>query len=237
MLPGPYTLELLGYSDGKLPARITPAPDLILLDLDDEDQILSLLQQIRSEYPACRVVLITPHDKGDWLREVSERGASFCLMRPFELQNLLKRIIQVARPVSHQAERRLSQRRRLAYEKEVSKILLALGVPSHFKGYAYLKTAVALAVEDNSILHHITSRLYPEVADAHGVTPAHVERSIRHAIEVTWMRGNMDLIHSLFAYSINQDKGKPTNGLFIARLADHLRLQGEAFPHSVSSPY
>lgn len=234
---GPHALELLGFSSKELPSKITPVPDIFLLDLADEAQVLSLLQQIRAEYPLCEVLLITPHDRGDWLRQVSAKGVSFCLMRPFEVQNLVRRVIEVARPGAHQVARRLSYRRRLGYEKSAARILLDLGVPSHFKGFAYLKTAVALAVEDPALLHRITSRLYPQVASVHGVSPTHVERSMRHAIEVTWMRGNMDLIHSLFAYSISQDKGKPTNGLFVARLADHLRLQDDTTPHSLSSPY
>jgi len=233
----PHPLELLGFAKDEAPSGMEPSPDVVLIDVADEERVVTLLRRIREDYPSCEVLLITPHDRGDWLRRVSAMGASFCLMRPFEVQNLVKRLVQVARPAARQTEARLSQRRRLAYEKEAAKILTDLGVPAHFKGFGYLKTAVALAVEDRSFLHSITSRLYPQVADVYGVTPVHVERSMRHAIEVTWMRGNMDLIHYLFAYSIHQDKGKPTNGLFIARLADHLRLHGAASSHSHGSPY
>ena len=110
-------------------------------------------------------------------------------------------------------------------EKDVTDMIHEIGVPAHIKGYQYLREAIMMAVEDIEMLNSITKVLYPTIAKHFTTTPSRVERAIRHAIEVAWSRGRMETLDSLFGYTINTGKGKPTNSEFIALIADKIRLQ------------
>lgn len=103
--------------------------------------------------------------------------------------------------------------------------LVTLGTPAHIKGYRYLAHAVELTVKDESLADAITLRLYPQVAKEFNTTPSRVERAIRHAVEVTWDRGDLDIFMEYFGHTVSSTKGKPTNGEFIARLANVVRDQ------------
>ena len=110
-------------------------------------------------------------------------------------------------------------------EKDVTDIIHEIGVPAHIKGYQYLREAIMISVEDNEMLSAVTKILYPAIAKKYHTTSSRVERAIRHAIEVAWNRGNMDILDSMFGYTINVGKGKPTNSEFIALIVDKIRLQ------------
>jgi two-component system response regulator (stage 0 sporulation protein A) len=107
----------------------------------------------------------------------------------------------------------------------VTQMIHEIGVPAHIKGYLYLRTAILMAVENMDVLNAVTKQLYPDIASEYDTTDTRVERAIRHAIEVAWERGNIDMIHELFGYTIQADKGKPTNSEFIALVADKIRLE------------
>ncbi len=109
-------------------------------------------------------------------------------------------------------------------EKDVTDMIHEIGVPAHIKGYQYLREAIMLSVNNNEMLNSITKALYPTIAKKYETTPSRVERAIRHAIEVAWSRGRMETLDSLFGYTINTGKGKPTNSEFIALIADKIRL-------------
>ena len=106
----------------------------------------------------------------------------------------------------------------------VTQMIHEIGVPAHIKGYLYLRTAIIMAVENMDILNAVTKQLYPDIAKQYATTDTRVERAIRHAIEVAWERGNIDVINDLFGYTIQADKGKPTNSEFIALMSDRIRL-------------
>ena len=97
-------------------------------------------------------------------------------------------------------------------------------MPAHIKGYQYLREAIILAVNDDEIMNSVTKLLYPTVAKTFKTTPSRVERAIRHAIEVAWDRGDVDVLNSYFGYTIQNDRGKPTNSEFIAMISDKLKL-------------
>ena len=110
-------------------------------------------------------------------------------------------------------------------EQDVTNMIHEIGVPAHIKGYQYLREAIMMSVEDVEMLGSITKVLYPTIAGKYQTTSSRVERAIRHAIEVAWSRGKMETLDSLFGYTINTGKGKPTNSEFIALIADKIRLQ------------
>jgi two-component system response regulator (stage 0 sporulation protein A) len=113
-------------------------------------------------------------------------------------------------------------------ESQVTKIIHQIGVPAHIKGYQYLRTAIIMAINDTDIINSVTKVLYPTVAKQYSTTSSRVERAIRHAIEVAWDRGDLDVLNSFFGYTVQNSRGKPTNSEFIAMIADNLRLKNKA---------
>ena len=111
---------------------------------------------------------------------------------------------------------------------EVTNIIHQIGVPAHIKGYLYLREAILMVIHDVDLLGAVTKELYPLIAEKYNTTPSRVERAIRHAIEVAWSRGNVDVVNSLFGYTIDVNRGKPTNSEFIAMIADKLRVEHKA---------
>lgn len=120
-------------------------------------------------------------------------------------------------------------------ESQIAAILHEIGVPAHIMGYRYLKDAIALSIRDRDCINSITKTIYPEVASLNNTTSSRVERSIRHAIEVTWTRGNMDMLDQIFGYTVNPNSGRPTNSEFIALISDRLYMQNQngGFPSHI----
>lgn len=109
--------------------------------------------------------------------------------------------------------------------KEITKLIHTLGMPAHVLGYEYTREAILIALGNKEMLRSITGELYPAVAQVFNTTPSRVERAIRHAVELTWDRGDLDTLHRFFGFSINRERGKTTNREFISALADHLCLE------------
>jgi len=110
-------------------------------------------------------------------------------------------------------------------ESDVTDIIRDIGIPANIKGYQYIREGIIMAVNDVNMLNYITKLLYPTIAKKYKTTSSSVERAIRHAIEVAWNRGQIDIINDLFGYTVNAGKGKPTNSEFIALIADKLRIE------------
>lgn len=110
-------------------------------------------------------------------------------------------------------------------QKYITKILLNLGVPAHLKGYHYLRTAILMSEKDMEVVSSVTKLLYPEVAKVYHTTAQKVERAIRNAIEVSWLRGNMEAMEEMFGQSADSGRGRPTNSEYIARIADAVQLE------------
>lgn len=110
-------------------------------------------------------------------------------------------------------------------EIDITNILLEIGIPAHIKGYQYIREGIMMAYCDQNMLHYITKFLYPSIAKKYHTTSSSVERTIRHAIEVAWRRGNIDTLEEVFGYTVSAGKGKPTNSEFMALLTDKLRLE------------
>lgn len=155
--------------------------------------------------------------------DATRAGASICLMKPFDFNSLFEHINTLYRQrmesgTSHKAVND-------DIETQVTKVIHQIGVPAHIKGYQYLRTAILMTISDNEIINSVTKILYPSVAKKYATTTSRVERAIRHAIEVAWDRGDVDTLNSYFGYTIQNNRGKPTNSEFIAMIADNLRLK------------
>jgi two-component system response regulator (stage 0 sporulation protein A) len=199
-------------------------PDVVVLDIimPHLDGI-GVLEQLNALGLPRRpkVIMLTAFGQESIAQRVVALGADYYILKPFDLAVLAKRIRQIAsgQPVKPgQGEAR-------SLEMEVTEILHDIGIPAHIKGYLYLREAICLVVGRVELLGGVTKELYPTIAKRYQTTPSRVERAIRHAIEVAWNRGNVELIHSLFGHTINSDRGKPTNSEFIAMVADKLRME------------
>lgn len=157
-------------------------------------------------------------------REIMNCGADYFVIKPYNLANLLDNIKHLINDdKSTGAIRRLDVSGSI--EVRVTEILHQIGVPAHIKGYHYLRDSIIMSVEKPEVINAVTKKLYPSVAKKYETTSSRVERAIRHAIEVAWDRGDVDVLNSYFGYTIHISRGKPTNSEFIAMIADKLRLQ------------
>lgn len=190
--------------------------EIIFNDIDG----LELLELIKKE-KATNCLLIYSHLKNEFLlKKANELNALYYLLKPIDNVIIEKRLIECI----NSNVKELDMDARLS--KTLSKLLHDLGVPSHIKGYEYIREGITLLYKDPKI-SGITKELYPRVAGIYDTTSSRVERAIRHAIEVSWSRGDYDLMEDLFGHSVDYDRAKPTNSEFILTLADKLRLDNE----------
>ncbi|MBE6546692.1 MAG: sporulation transcription factor Spo0A [Ruminococcaceae bacterium] len=161
--------------------------------------------------------------------EAAHAGADLCLLKPYNMESLCQHINSLATNRMSKdigtAEPPASEDQTPDIESQITRIIHQIGVPAHIKGYQYLRTAILLTVRDSDMINSVTKILYPSVAKKYSTTTSRVERAIRHAIEVAWDRGDVDTLNSYFGYTIQNNRGKPTNSEFIAMIADNLRLK------------
>lgn len=196
--------------------------DLIILDLimPNKDGIY-VLTEMKKRGINKKVIVATSYNAAEVIREVSEFGVSYYILKPFDLSDLEKRIYDITKKENNNQNIDFYTSN---LQVSITKMLHELGIPSHIKGYQYIREAVNIIFEKPSVIGGITKELYPELAQKFGTTTSRVERAIRHAIEVSWNRGNLDFMEEIFGYSVDIDKAKPTNSEFMVTIADKLRL-------------
>lgn len=164
-------------------------------------------------------------------------GADYYMVKPCDYTLLKDRLVEMfslnrtqsdrgVTPLeikAKQPERRLSAR---SLDERITNIFISIGIPPHIKGYSFLREAVKLAVDEPEIINSITKKLYPSIAGRFDTSASKVERAIRHAIEVAWNRGKMENVNNLFGVKVYGNNDKPTNGEFIALIADKMLLEG-----------
>ncbi len=204
-------------------------PDVVMLDfflprLDAIGVIKNTYAKSLANMP--QFMVMSGFDNPNLEREAILGGADYFILKPFDAAEMAHRIRTLCSKVIRadmKNERAVAENNSL--EIRVTEIIHQIGVPAHIKGYQYLRDAILMAIDDDDIINAVTKRLYPAVAKKHGTTSSRVERAIRHAIEVAWDRGDVDVLNSYFGYTIHTGRGKPTNSEFIAMIADKFRLQ------------
>lgn len=217
-------------------------PDVLLLDmimpyLDG----LGVLEKLnaRNLLEHTKTIMLSAVGQESITKKATNLGAEYYVVKPFDLKILLQRIHDLAEAEKNgNAARNKNTEVRtvsnendngaLELERDITNMIHEVGVPAHIKGYQYLRDAITMVVLDMDLLGAVTKELYPEIAKQNNTTPSRVERAIRHAIEVAWNRGKLETLNSLFGYTVQNDKGKPTNSEFIAIIADKLRLDRKA---------
>lgn len=213
-------------------------PDVLILDIImphlDGLGVLERLRDINLS-PQPKIIMLTAFGQENITQRAVQLGASYYILKPFDMEVLANRIRQLAgvqsmtsgsAPATSFVKSNvvpLGKGKNL--DANITSIIHEIGVPAHIKGYQYLREAITMVYNNIEILGAITKTLYPAIAEKFKTTPSRVERAIRHAIEVAWTRGNIDSISHLFGYTINISKSKPTNSEFIAMVADKLRIE------------
>lgn len=207
-------------------------PDVILADVFMANiDILGLLYELKKSNKTKRpmVMAMSTFDNPKLERETLAAGAAYYFLKPFDVNTLAERIIQLTGWRNEAAPLVTKDKVYTDNELEmmVTEILHQIGVPAHIKGYHYLRESIILAIKDDDMINSVTKILYPSVAKKFKTTASRVERAIRHAIEVAWDRGELEVLNSYFGFTINNERGKPTNSEFIAMIADkiHLRIK------------
>ena len=198
--------------------------DAIILDLimPNKDGMY-VLETMKSRKITLPVIVATSYNASDVIREVSEYGVNYFILKPFELSDLEKKIIDINKKKKKKKKNIDFYHNNL--QISITKILHELGIPSHIKGYQYIREAIGIIYEHPETIGGITKELYPEIAEKFDTTVSRVERAIRHAIEVSWNRANWSLMEEIFGNSVDIDKAKPTNSEFIVTIADKLKLE------------
>lgn len=211
-------------------------PEVLILDMImphlDGFGVLENINLLELEnYP--KIIILSAVGQESLTQKAIGMGAEYYVVKPFSLDVLQKRINQLAGYEQKFCDNKFGQIKNNTsdltkqgdLEVDITNMIHEIGVPAHIKGYQYLRDAITMVVNDMDLLSAVTKELYPAIAKMNNTTPSRVERAIRHAIEVAWNRGKIETIDALFGYTIQNDKGKPTNSEFIAIIADKLRLE------------
>lgn len=220
-------------------------PDVVLLDLVmpqmDGITVVGNIKKKTSMLKNPAFIILSAVGGEQMTEEAFQAGANYFLMKPFDKDILVNKIRRIGkRPVSpvpgkvleaplkaatpEEAAMNREEYMKEHLETDITKMLHELGIPAHIKGYQYLRDAISMVVRDREMMEAVTKILYPEIAKKNYTSSSRVERAIRHAIEVAWGRGSLEVIDELFGYTISTGKGKPTNSEFIALIADKICL-------------
>ncbi|MBQ2667744.1 MAG: sporulation transcription factor Spo0A [Clostridia bacterium] len=199
-------------------------PDAVIMNLFMAGMdALAVIQAINTEGMRPPVYIVTsPYSSSPLERQAMEAGVSYFAIHPYNKNDLIDRAITLSNAARATSSGKISK---AELRILITDILHKIGVPAHIKGYQYLRDAIILSVQDPDVISAVTKLLYPSVAKQHETTSSRVERAIRHAIEVAWSRGDVDILNSFFGYTIQNNRGKPTNSEFIAMISDKLSLQ------------
>ncbi len=166
-----------------------------------------------------KVIVTSEYISGDMIASMEVYKPEYLFKKPFSLSSLEDAI----KRVSNQPKENKNNDLKI----EITNLLHSLGIPSHIKGYTYIREGIEMMYNDSHLIGAITKELYPTIASKYQTTSSRVERAIRHAIEVSWMRGDYNLMEEIFGNSVDYDRAKPTNSEFLATLADRLKLNKE----------
>lgn len=202
-------------------------PDAVLMDsfmtrLDAIGVMRNIKRQ--NQHPPIFIVFSSFHSPV-LEREIMNSGATYFVLKPYNIEEMCENIVSLVKKNRDNVLNKAMNLDIFGIELKVTEILHEIGVPAHIKGYHYLRDSIIMSVEKPEIINAVTKQLYPSVAKKYETTSSRVERAIRHAIEVAWDRGDIDVLNSYFGYTIHNDRGKPTNSEFIAMISDKLRLQ------------
>ena len=238
---------------GKVEAKLTTRDDLVLIGKSDDGyEGTVLLEKLKPDFlildiilPSVdgfavldyiskmdkkpRVIVVSALSHEYFVNKALNLGADYYMVKPFDVNTLIDRIIDLATQKIQKktliTESKPVQNRKKCLEERIANIFITVGIPANIKGYHFLREAIKMSIESPEIINSITKKLYPGIAGKYETTASKVERAIRHAIEVAWNRGKIENINNIFGLKVYYSNEKPTNGEFIALLADKIILE------------
>ena len=228
-------IELVAaVSDGlEIPgAVIEHAPDILVMDIimPRRDGFMTLEKLNEESFPVKpKVIVLTGLARDDFIMRAIRLGASYYMVKPFDMGLLYARIVEIARekPEAVAAAPEPNEPQE-SVDEQITNLFLTLGIPAHIKGYQYLREAVRMVLENHDVINRITKELYPGIARRFDTSASKVERAMRHAIEVAWTRGRLDSVNQMYGYKLFKREDKPTNGEFIALVSDKIAVKKTA---------
>ncbi|MFV0400638.1 MAG: sporulation transcription factor Spo0A [Oscillospiraceae bacterium] len=214
-------------------------PDIVLMDVFMPHlDALGVIKKVKSDSSLVRVPMFMTMSSFDSIaleKELTANGVAYFFLKPVDSDVLVERVLQIADAYEDALQSTAGNNmmnngtnpfveQTQSLDVMVTDIIHQIGVPAHIKGYHYLRDSIIMVVEDPQIINAVTKKLYTSVAKKNNTTSSRVERAIRHAIEVAWDRGDVDVLNAYFGYTVNNERGKPTNSEFIAMISDKLRL-------------
>ncbi len=226
--------EIVGYSgDGREGIEIVKRtrPEILILDLILKTcDGFAVMDKLASEGIDVKTVVISSFSREEIISKAIARGALYYMVKPVPSGLLKSRLIELVDLMPAAAKVKESTDyypvSKSSLDEKISKIFISVGIPPHIKGYSYLREGVKLAVKQPDIINSITKKLYPMIGEKYSTSASKVERAIRHAIEVAWNKGRIDSINNIFGVRAYIGSEKPTNGEFIALIADKMLLDG-----------
>ena len=207
------------------------SPDALIVDMImPQADGLSLLERLNtSEFDTMpETIVVSAIGSEKMVQMACELGAKYFMVKPFNTEILYKRLQDMFGHRSVQARRAPAPVRSKTLDEKITNVFLSIGIPAHIKGYHFLREAIKMVVKQPDLINAITKRLYPGIAKPFDTSASKVERAIRHAIEVAWSRGKIENINTFLGYNIYTNNDKPTNGEFIALMADKLIMDRSA---------
>lgn len=216
----------LASKDAQKVIETAKSVDVLVMDtfLNGLDA-LGVLKELSTMERKPVIIVMSAVDNESFEDELMKNGADYYILKPFKEEMLEERIKQLLKWKNKENSKSVKViNSEIEKQKIISEVMRQIGVPAHIKGYQYLRQSIMLCMEEPEYMQAVTKELYPQVAKENSTTPSRVERAIRHAIEVAWDRGDVDVLNSYFGYTIENTRGKPTNSEFIAMISDKLRL-------------
>ena len=207
-------------------------PDILVMDIimPRRDGFMALEELHGMDEPRPKVIVLTGLARDDFIARAIELGASYYMVKPFDMHLLYNRIVEVAgrNTFSSAAAQAQGAQNAESLDEQVTNLFLTLGIPAHIKGYQYLREAVLMVAENHDVINRITKELYPGVARRFETSASKVERAMRHAIEVAWSRGRLESVNKLYGCKVFDVMDKPTNGEFISCICEKLKSGSSA---------
>lgn len=193
--------------------------DLVLPELDG----FAVMEKLKQEGIDTKILVHTSLSLNGFVNKAMKMGAKYYAMKPFDINLLIERISDILNAEEDCSQTGINMNK---VEEKITNIFITVGIPAHIKGYQFLREAIKLAIANPEIINSITKKLYPTIAEKFSTSASKVERAIRHAIEVAWNRGKIENINNVFGLKVYSSNEKPTNGEFIALVADKMLIEG-----------
>ena len=241
-----HGFKLVGYTNNTEEAirklKVLGGVDLLISEIFNncEDDQIYLSRLSKSKLNIKKIICTSENANSKIFKYINSLDADYFFLKPFDVKSLfyiskiilkgtgntlIEKYIDSYNECLNEDDSNYDKHEKIRIEEKVTILLHNIGIPAHIKGYVYIRCAIIESFYNPTHIGQITKRLYPEIARRYSSTASRVERAIRHAIEIAWNRGSVDLIDRIFGYTINANKAKPTNSEFIAMLTDKLRLE------------